>query len=256
MNRKLVGSTSIALALAAWPASRTRRRPAPAAAARAHAHRQRRHLQPVHLPRHLADRRQARAPGRLRLRALERLLRRHLGVERQLARGLRALHPQLEPRVGLLRRLQGELRRQRLLLRRRHDLLLLPRATENSGVANADTWEVYAGVGWKWASAKFSYNLDGLLRRHSPPVRTPTAPGTSTSRPRYPLGDTGVTLIAHYGILDVRKDGSGNVRRRATTTGSSARRTTVPTACSRALEIGAYYSDNNANGGFYTDLTG
>ena len=31
---------------------------------------------------------------------------------------------------------------------------------KNPGVISADTWEIYAALGWKWASVKFSYNLD------------------------------------------------------------------------------------------------
>ena len=32
--------------------------------------------------------------------------------------------------------------------------------SKNPGVISADTWEIYAALGWKWASVKFSYNVD------------------------------------------------------------------------------------------------
>ena len=57
-----------------------------------HPHRQRRPLQPVHLPRADADQRRPGAPGRVRLQPRERLLRRHLGLEHQLAARRRRLH--------------------------------------------------------------------------------------------------------------------------------------------------------------------
>ena len=74
--------------------------------------------------------------------------------------------------------------------------------TPNPGLWHkADTWEVYAGLSWKWLSAKVSYSLNN---------KTFTVPD---SRGTYyidfglnvPLGDfskemTGWTVFAHYGI--------------------------------------------------------
>ncbi len=124
----------------------------------------------------------------------------------------------------------------------------------NSGIPNADTWEVYAGVGWKWASAKFFYSLKDYFGAQ------PTGQDTDGSwyldlSAAYPLGDTGVTLIAHYGILDVRKDGSGAFEASYNDWKLGAA-WTVPDGLFKGLEIGAYYSDTNSDGGFYTDLTG
>ncbi len=124
----------------------------------------------------------------------------------------------------------------------------------NPGIANADTWELYAGVGWKWASAKFSYNLKDYFGAQ------PTGQDTDGSwyldlSAAYPLGDTGVTLIAHFGILDVRKDGSGPFEASYNDWKLGAAYT-VPEGLFKGLEIGAYYSDTNSDGGFYTDLTG
>ena len=124
----------------------------------------------------------------------------------------------------------------------------------NPGIPNADTWELYAGVGWKWASAKFSYSLKDYFGAQ------PTGQDTDGSwyldlSAAYPLGDTGVTLIAHFGILDVRKDGSGPFEASYNDWKLGAA-WTVPDGLLKGLEIGAYYSDTNSDGGFYTDLTG
>ena len=124
----------------------------------------------------------------------------------------------------------------------------------NPGVPNADTWELYAGVGWKWASAKFSYSLKDYFGAQ------PTGQDTDGTwyldlSAAYPLGDTGVTLIAHFGILDVRKDGSGPFEASYNDWKLGAA-WTVPDGLFKGLELGAYYSDTNSDGGFYTDLTG
>jgi uncharacterized protein (TIGR02001 family) len=126
--------------------------------------------------------------------------------------------------------------------------------TRNPGVYNANTWELYAGFGWKWASAKFFYSLDDYFGAR------PTGAGTDGTwyidlSAAYPVADTGITLLAHYGILDVRNDGSGSseVSYNDWKLGASW---TVPDGLFKSLEIGAFYSGNTADKGFYTDLTG
>jgi hypothetical protein len=66
---------------------------------------------------------------------------------------------------------------------------------------------------------------------------------------------SGVTLLAHYGILDVRHDGSGNskVGYDDWKLGASY---TVPDGLLKNVEFGAYYTGSTAKAGFYTDLTG
>jgi len=122
------------------------------------------------------------------------------------------------------------------------------------GVYSADTWELYAGVGWKWASAKFSYNLKDYFGARPLGEKTDGTWYVDLSA-AYPVGDTGVTLIAHYGIVDVKNDGSGPLKAsyQDWKLGASY---TVPEGVFKGLEIGAYYSDTNSDGGFYTDLTG
>ncbi len=94
-------------------------------------HRKRRPLLPVRVSRNLADQRKAGGAGRLRPGTQERVLRRNVGVERQLDR--RRLRDSAESAagavgehgVGLLRRLQGQ-PADGLRLRPRRPLLLLP----------------------------------------------------------------------------------------------------------------------------------
>jgi uncharacterized protein (TIGR02001 family) len=124
----------------------------------------------------------------------------------------------------------------------------------NPGAYNANTFEMYGAIGWKWLSAKASYNFENYFGAE------PTGQKTNGTwyfdfSAAYPFGESGVTLLAHYGILDVHHDGSGNskVSYNDWKLGASY---TVPDGLFKNVEIGAYYTGNTANEGFYTDLTG
>lgn len=129
----------------------------------------------------------------------------------------------------------------------------------NPGVINADTWEIYAAIGWKWVSLKFSYSLDDYFGARPNGQKTDGTYYLDLSA-TYPIGDTGVSLIGHVGYLDVRHDGSdgdlstgGKVGYTDWKAGVSY---TIPEGPVKGLEIGAYYSGTNAKARFYTDLTG
>ncbi len=71
-----------------------------------------------------------------------------------------------------------------------------------SGVTDADTTEIYAGLGWKWFTAKYSYYLSDEVFGFGKPGYD-DADGTyyldiSAS---YPLGESGFTLGAHWGTF-------------------------------------------------------
>ena len=126
--------------------------------------------------------------------------------------------------------------------------------TANPGVTKADTLEGYVGIGWKWLSAKVSYNFNDYFGAR--PIGEDTD-GTCyfDLSAAYPLGDSGASLVAHYGILDVKNDGtgSGEVSYEDWKLGLAY---TIPDGFMKGVEVGAYYSGNNAKEGFYTDLTG
>ncbi len=62
------------------------------------------------------------------------------------------------------------------------------------GFAKADTNEVYAAIGYKWVTAKYSYGLDDFLT-------VPGARGTDyfEINANIPVADTGITIGAHAG---------------------------------------------------------
>ena len=227
---------------------------APARASRAglHAHRERRPVQRIHLPRHLADRRQARGAGRLRLGAFERLLSRHVGIQRQLARGLRRLHA-LQPRVGFLRRLQGQLQRR----------------TGPTTSARSTTTTPARAIP---ASSVRTPGKSTPRSTGSGSARRPRTASTTTSARDPREEDRRHVVRRLLRELSGRRHGlhAGRALRNPqrqprrkreharprTTTGSSAVRTRSPMARSRASKSARTTAATTPRRRFYTDLTG
>jgi uncharacterized protein (TIGR02001 family) len=126
--------------------------------------------------------------------------------------------------------------------------------SKNPGVISANTWELYAGIGWKWVGVKFSYNLDDYFGAR-PTGQKSDGTWYIDVAATYPVGETGFALIGHYGYLDVRHDGSGPTKASYSDWKLGASYT-VPDGVLKGVEFGAYYSGNNAENAFYTDLTG
>lgn len=113
----------------------------------------------------------------------------------------------------------------------------------------ADTWEVYAGVGWKWLSAKFSYSIMDKTFA----VRDSSGTWYLDLSANVPLGDfmkelTGLTFIAHWG----KQEYSGTDPRTAAL-GSNDRIYSY-----EDWKIGLSYAlpQNFTIGAFYTDTSG
>ena len=125
----------------------------------------------------------------------------------------------------------------------------------NSGVLNADTWELYAAIGWKWLSLKGSWTVSSNYFGIQPNGRKTNGTGYYDLSATYPVGDTGFSLLGHVGYLDVHNDGSGDFKASYTDwkLGVSY---VVPEGVIKGVEFGAYYTGTNAKSAFYTDLTG
>lgn len=70
-----------------------------------------------------------------------------------------------------------------------------PAAVPPAYFIDADTQELYAALGWKWFTVKYSYSLSDTFG-------VDDAKGTNywDFKVSYPVADSGVTLGAHYGI--------------------------------------------------------
>lgn len=69
---------------------------------------------------------------------------------------------------------------------------------ENPALApatKANTWEVYGALGWKWLTAKYSYSI----KDETFAVRDADGTWYLDLTATVPLGETGVTAIAHWG---------------------------------------------------------
>jgi uncharacterized protein (TIGR02001 family) len=134
--------------------------------------------------------------------------------------------------------------------------------SRNPGFFDANTWELYAGFGWKWLGLKYSYSLQDYFGAR------PTGEKTDGTWyldffANYPIGETGFAVNAHYGILDVKNDGNQDAATKASyddwRIGVSY---TVPSGFFKNLETGLYYTDTNVKNSsvtgtnFYTDTTG
>jgi uncharacterized protein (TIGR02001 family) len=225
--------------------------------ARAHVHGQCRHLQRIHLPRHRANRRESRRSGGFdyahasglyagtwasNISSLEDFgAYNRSSLEWDFYGGYRSTFPNSD----FFYDVGG------------YDYVYPGR--RDPGVVDVDTWELYGAVGWKWASVKVSYALTDYFGARPTGQKTDGTwyvDGTAT----YPIGDTGVAVIGHVGYLDVRHDGNDN----DFTTGGKVSYTdwklgvsyTVPDGLFKNVEIGVYYTGNDASKRFYTDLTG
>jgi uncharacterized protein (TIGR02001 family) len=129
----------------------------------------------------------------------------------------------------------------------------------NPGIVDIDTWEIYGAVGWKWVSLKFSYSLDDYFGARPTGAKTDGTYYVDLSA-SYPVGDTGVSLIGHVGYLDHKHDGRDEDLATAGKVGYTDWKLglayTISEGPVKGLEVGAYYSGNNAKSRFYTDLTG
>jgi uncharacterized protein (TIGR02001 family) len=139
----------------------------------------------------------------------------------------------------------------------------------NPGVSNANTTEVYGALGWKWVGVKASYSLTNYF------AARPTGEDTNGTwyldlYANYPIADTGFVVGAHVGHLDVKNDGNNDINP-ATGGFANAGKLSytdwrigasyyVPAGFANGLfknvELGAYYSGNNAENRYFTDLTG
>lgn len=76
-------------------------------------------------------------------------------------------------------------------------------------VTTADTDEIYASLGWKWFTVKYSYYISDTVFGFGKPGNTNDADGSDywDISASYPIGETGLTAGAHWGTF--KFDGNG-----------------------------------------------
>ena len=126
---------------------------------------------------------------------------------------------------------------------------------KNPGVVSANTWEIYGALGWRWLSGKASYTVSKDYFGIRPDGHKTQGTWYFDLTAAYPIENTPWALVGHVGHVDVRHDGSGDLEASYTDWKLGASYT-VPDGVLKGIEVGAYYTDNNAKQPFYTDLTG
>lgn len=119
--------------------------------------------------------------------------------------------------------------------------------TPPAGYAKADTDEVYAALGYKWITAKYSYALGKFL----------TVPGASGTNyleinASYPVADTGITVGAHYGKQKYKGTFADALAAAGTTASYSDYKLSVSKDFSGYVVSLAYTDTNAAYNGYYT----
>ena len=126
---------------------------------------------------------------------------------------------------------------------------------KNPGALNADTFEGYGAIAWKWISAKASYSFTELFRRRADRTEDRRHLVHRLHRQLSRLAIPASRCSPITGFSSVPHDGSGNTKV-AYDDWRIGLSYVVPEGLLKSVEIGAYYTGNTANEGFYTDLTG
>ena len=122
------------------------------------------------------------------------------------------------------------------------------------GGVRGNTQEVYGALGWKWFTVKYSYSVDNKTFA----VQDSRGTWYLDLSASVPLGDTGFTAFAHWG----KQEYDGTDPRNAGGASNDSLFSyedwkvgvsyAVPSGVLKDLNIGAYYTDTNANDAGYT----
>ena len=109
------------------------------------------------------------------------------------------------------------------------------------GFVKANTLEAYGALGWKWLSAKYSYSLDNKTF------------GVADSRGTWyldlsanvPIGDTGFTAVAHYGIQKFSGHPAGQALSNDTIFSYDDWKLGLSYALPKDFTVGVFYTDTS-----------
>lgn len=122
------------------------------------------------------------------------------------------------------------------------------------GGVRADTLEAYGALGWKWFTVKYSHSLNNKTFG----VRDSSGTYYLDITAAIPIGDTGLTAIAHWGKQKFKGDAAPGVSNDSLASYTDWK-LGVSYALPKDFTIGAYYTDTSMNAtreAFYTTPTG
>jgi uncharacterized protein (TIGR02001 family) len=120
---------------------------------------------------------------------------------------------------------------------------------KKGSVTTANTTELYASVGWKWFTLKYSYALSDEVFGFA------NADGSDywDISASVPLGDTGLTATAHWGTFKFKNNGSQDYE--DWKIGMSYDLSKLG-GMGSGMTLGVMYTDTNAKKGSWTDFNG
>jgi uncharacterized protein (TIGR02001 family) len=127
--------------------------------------------------------------------------------------------------------------------------------TNNSGANDADTTEVYAALGWKWFTVKYSYYVSDEVFGFGnlTPGNTGDAQGSDylSISASVPVGETGLTLGASWGTFKFENNGAADYEDWKV---SAAYDMGKLGSVMDGVTVGVAYTDTNASRAVWTDL--
>lgn len=120
---------------------------------------------------------------------------------------------------------------------------------KRAGAVDADTTEVYAALGWKWFTAKYSYSIsDGTFGFAD-------AKGSSylDLAASVPIGETGLTAGAHWGRFSFDNNGQADYDDWKVSLAYDMGKLGQPMS---GVTVGVMYTDTNAKKSVWTDANG
>jgi len=117
---------------------------------------------------------------------------------------------------------------------------------KKAGAVTANTTELYASVGWKWFTLKYSYALSDEVFGFA----NADGSGYWDLSASLPLGDTGLTASAHWGSFKFKNNGNQDYEDWKISLSYDLGKLSRPTD---GMTLGIMYTDTNAKKGFWTD---
>lgn len=120
---------------------------------------------------------------------------------------------------------------------------------ERAGKTDADTTELYAGLGWKWFSLKYSYAISDEVFGFA------DADGSNylDVSVNVPLGETGLTAGAHWGTFNFENNGAQDYDDWKVSLAYDVGKLSNVAA---GVTVGVMYTDTDADSAVWTDANG
>ncbi len=129
---------------------------------------------------------------------------------------------------------------------------MYPGGLNNSGLPGVYTSELYGSLGWKWFTVKYSHYVSDSVFGVGPNTNGTYYLDLSGS---LPVGDTGLTLGAHWGTFQFKHDSSFAVSPSYDDWKVNASYDLSKLgSLGSGMTLGLMYTDTNAKKGFWTDL--